>query len=108
MFLGSFTLGEIFYSVIHLDYVLVTIHEALIYTDLRPMFRDYMKLCTLLKLRAEEVPESYRHDVEGYCQEINDALGLTEPFEKLRPHDIDPSPERRTLIKTKMNSAFGI
>ena len=80
-----------------LGYLILELDEALIYVEQKKFFSSLFKLCASYKICYNEVPQVYQNQKHRYCQEINEAMGFDEDFERLSPDLLFPNPsETRT------------
>ena len=98
-FRETYSCSEVAYSVTQLKYECVEIHEAMVWTDLQPIFQDYIKLCAKTKARFEKLPSRFQGNVQAFCDEVNSGLNLVEDYEKLYPWEVTPNESMRAYIK---------
>ena len=94
-----------------LCYDLVAIHEVVLYSSQAPIFQKYFNLLAREKILAENIPaRCLRADgsrdeeaLDIYCKEINDVIAPLE----VKPALLKPNVQRRSAVKTMMNSCLG-
>ena len=86
-----------------LGYTLFTIHEAVVYLNLEPIFQDFMRMLASRKIRFGKVPPSYKQDLEKYCNDLNHEMGFTKPEDVLRPAILEENSYQQNFIKSVMN-----
>ena len=81
----TYTVKEVGYAVCQLGYILFSIEECLIYTNLQLIFEEFMRLMASKKIRFGKVPKSYQQDLGKYCQDLNEMMNFTEAGDVLTP-----------------------
>ena len=72
------------------------------YSHLKPIFRDFVQILALEKIKSSEMPKI---DVNAFCANINSGL-VGERF-CLKPEEIHPNLCRRNFYKLLLNSLLG-
>ena len=103
----TYNCREVAYAVTKLGYTLFAIHEGLIYTNLQPIFEQFMKLMASKKIRYSKVPPSYKTNILKYCDEVNQEMDFSDPLDTLTPEKIEENPYQCTFIKGIMNICIG-
>ena len=103
----TYTVKEVGYAVCQLGYTLYSIDEALIYTNLQPIFESFMRLMASKKIKYGKVPASYQKDLPRYCQEVNQLMSFTRPGEILTPDLLVENIYQCSFIKSIMNICIG-
>ena len=102
-----YNLKELAYAVCDLKYTLFRIEEGLVYTNLQPIFQEFMRMMASKKIRHATVPSSYKEDLETYCSDLNKAMGFTDPQDVLTPDCLEENPYLCAFEKGVMNMCFG-
>ena len=80
-----------------------SIEEGLIYTNLQPIFEEFMRLMASKKIRYGKVPPSYQKDLSKYCQEVNELMSFEDPGDVLTPDLLQENSYQCSFIKSIMN-----
>ena len=102
-----YNLKELAYAVCDLKYTLFRIEEGLVYTNLQPIFQEFMRMMASKKIRHATVPSSYKEDLETYCSDLNKAMGFTDPQDVLTPDCLEETPYLCAFEKGVMNMCVG-
>ena len=95
------------YAVVHLNYKLITIEEALVYSKKAFIFSDFMKILASKTIRFGAVPKNYKNNITKYCQDINEAMCFENKMEKLTPDLLSENSYQCAFIKGLMNMGIG-
>ena len=90
-----------------LKYTLFCIDEAFLYTNLQPIFQDFMRMLASKKIRHGKVPPSYQKDLKKYCDDLNEGIGFSKPQVVLTPDILEENAYKCTFVKSIMNIAVG-
>ena len=101
-----YNLRELAYAVCELNYTLFCIEEGLGYTNLQPIFQEFMRMMASKKIRYAAVPPSVT-DLETYCNELNSAMGFTDQYDVLTPDCLEENRYQCTFVKSIMNICVG-
>ena len=104
---ATYTVKEVAYAVCQLGYTLHSIEEGLIYTNLQPIFEEFMRLMASKKIRYGKVPPSYQKDLSKYCNEVNELMGFEDPGDILTPDLLQENSYQCSFIKSIMNICIG-
>ena len=100
-------MNEVAYAFCELKYTLYSVHEALVYCSLEPIFSEYIKLLSSLKIRNAVVPQEFQHDVAAYCSQVNDAMSYTTEADRLTPEKMQNNPYAYKFFKGVLNISLG-
>ena len=81
--------------------------EAYIYKEIKPIFKDYFRCLSSLKLRYEAVPKDCSDDPDQFFSEVNEKMGFAEEHLKLSTENSLPNPSMRAYVKDYMNIILG-
>lgn len=105
-FEGVYTIIEIEHC-LQLGYEIVFISRAQVYTDLKPLFFDFLSILASQKIRSEKVPEQYNNNLEDLAKEINEAMEFTDDNTKLSIKSFQANPGLRKSAKDIQNIVLG-
>ena len=83
-FQGYTLLSEIGYA-IELGYILLEVQEAIVFKKLEYVFSDFMRFLASCKIRYSKIPPSYKHDLQKYCDFVNEKMDFTHKDDILTP-----------------------
>ena len=107
MWRETYTCEEVAYAVVHLNYKLIAIEEALVYPEKDYIFTDFMKILASKKIRFGAVPKNYKNNITKYCQDINEAMCFENEMDKLTPDILSENSYQCAFIKGLMNMGIG-
>lgn len=102
---GCYTISEINYS-LSLNYKILAIHEAYIYTKSDYILKDFVKELNFLKTKYSDCLShlSSTEEKERYCEFLNDELQFKK---KLTINNVKPNNLKRNWYKLAVNCFFG-
>ena len=97
---GCYMISEIAFA-LTLNYKIVTIYEAHIYENSKPILQDYMKIINFFKMKYSDCLASCKTNIEKeiYCELLNYEMKFEEPF-CLSPTNIEPNKSKRLFINS--------
>ena len=101
-----YNLRELAFAVCKLNYTLFCIKEGLVYTNLQPIFQEFMRMMSSKKIRYAAMPPSVT-DLETYCNELNSAIGFSDQYDVLTPDCLEANRYQCTFFKSIMNICVG-
>ena len=63
------------------------------------IFKDYIKLLEVEKIKASKIPHEFVGKEQEYCQAVNAELKNKEPELQLKPQHLKENNVRRSMIK---------
>jgi hypothetical protein len=94
------TIPEVTFA-LECGYTLIRAHEALIYKEKAPLFKDFYAGLARMKLESEAPPSNC--NIDEYVAQLNEEM----PWIALRSQDIEANPGRRQFAKLCQNAALG-
>ena len=91
-----------------LDYKILYIHEAHVYTESDFVLKDFVKKLNIFKLQATNCFEDCKShkEKENLCELINSRMDLKNEFE-ITTNNVLPNSQKRNFYKLMCNSLFG-
>ena len=104
---GTYMISEVEFA-LTLDYKILYIHEAHVYTESDFVLKDFVKKLNIFKLQATNCFEDCKShkEKENLCELINSRMDLKNEFE-ITTNNVLPNSQKRNFYKLMCNSLFG-
>lgn len=104
-FVETYCSNELAYAVEKLNYKVLDIYEAVIYTKTANIFARFFKIFSSFRLRYSGWPSGCdtQEQKELFCLQMNAAMGFDEECLKIYPHMITYNTAQKDFWKTLLN-----